>query len=331
MQAARVTASLVTGAAGFVGKSLVRALKNAGERVRGLDLAPCGADEVVVGSITDPDVARRAVEGVEAVFHLAANAQLWAKRANVFDEVNRRGTLSMLDAARRAGVRRFVHCSSLTTLVGANTPRRGFLADETVRLAPADMLGPYPRSKLEAEIAVDAAVREGLDAVIAIPTEPLGPGDETMTPPTRLIADILAERLPAYIDCLLNFVPVDSLAEGLIAARDRGRRGERYILGGRDVPMTELISTLERVAGCKGPRMRLPIAVAYAAGIVDTVLIAPLSGRLPSAPLTGVRLAARQAGFSSAKAARDLHWRASEFEPALAQTVAWLRASGRAA
>lgn len=325
-----MTTSLVTGAAGFVGKSLVRALKAAGERVRSLDLMSSGADESIIGSITDAEAARRAVDGVDAVFHLAGNAQLWAQDARDFDRVNRRGTEAMLEAARRAGVRRFVHCSSLTTLVGRTTPKRGFTADETVRLAPVDMLGPYPRSKLEAEIAVLEAAGDGLDAVIAIPTEPLGPGDEAMTPPTRMIADIAAGRLPAYVDCLLNFVPVDSLARGLVAARDRGRGGERYILGGRDVAMSELIAVLGRLVGAKGPRIRLPISVAIAAGVADT-LAATITGRMPRAPLTGVRLAARQVRFSSEKAARELDWRAGEFEPALAAAVAWLRESGRAA
>jgi dihydroflavonol-4-reductase len=330
LPAESVRLSLVSGAAGFVGKSLVEILKARGERVRGLDLAPCAADEAIVGSIRDADVAARAVDGVDCVFHLAGNAQLWAKDPREFDAVNRGGTVVMLEAARRAGVRRFVHCSSLTTLVGAGAARRGTRADESVRLSPGEMLGPYPRSKREAELAVEAAVQGGLDAVVAIPTEPLGPGDEAMTPPTRLIADIVAGRLPAYVDCLLNFVPVESLARGLVAARDRGRRGERYLLGGRDVPMSDLIAALERVAGVRGPRTRLPIALAYAAGVVDTFLAAPLTGSPPRAPLTGVRLAARQVGFSSEKAARELGWSADDFEPALARAVAWLRETGRA-
>lgn len=322
--------TLVTGAAGFVGKSLVAALLEKGERVRGLDLAPSQADENIVGSITDRDAVRRAVKGVGSVFHLAGNAQLWAPDSGVFDDVNRRGTDLLARVAGEEGVERFVYCSSLTTLVGRQTPKRPSFADESIRLEPDDMLGPYPRSKLAAERAVETAVRDGLDAVVAIPTEPLGPGDESMTPPTRMIADILAGRLPAYVDCMLNFVAVECLARGLVAARDRGRRGERYILGGRNVAMAELISTIERIAGVKGPRARLPFAVAYAAGVVDTLLVSPLTGKAPRAPLTGVRLAARPVSFSSEKAARELDWRADEFEPALTRAIAWLRETGRA-
>ncbi|MEQ1929679.1 MAG: NAD-dependent epimerase/dehydratase family protein, partial [Parvularculaceae bacterium] len=222
----------------------------------------------------------------------------------------------------------FVHCSSLTTLVGKSTPKTASRADETRRLNPEDMLGPYPLSKLLAERAVETASSAGLDAVIALPTEPLGPGDEALTPPTRMILDFVRGATPAYIDCMLNFVPVRSLAAGLIAARDRGRKGERYILGGENVRMADLLLATERASGRARPKTRLPIAVAYAAGLIDTLVAAPLSGKAPRAPLTGVRLAARPVEFSSGKAARDLKWRADPYEPALIETIAWMREVG---
>ncbi|MBB5519520.1 NAD-dependent epimerase/dehydratase family protein [Amphiplicatus metriothermophilus] len=322
-----MTFSLVTGGAGFVGRRLVRTLKDRGERVRALDLAPLEGEDGVQGSVADPDAAARAVEGVDVVFHLAGHAQLWSRDPGLFDKANRAGTETMLAAAKRAGVKRFVHCSSLTTLVGRRAPRAPSTVDETTRLEPADMLGPYPRSKLRAERAVEQAVIDGLDAVIVIPTEPLGAGDKSLTPPTRMILDFLRGATPAYIDCTLNFVPVGDLAEGLIAARERGRRGERYILGGENVSMQTLLDALERVSGKPTPKTKLPYQVALAAGFVDTAF-SYATGRSPKAPLTGVRLAGRPVSFSSEKAARELGWRAGGFEPALEEAYGWMKAEG---
>lgn len=319
-----VTLSLVTGAAGFVGRHLVAALAAAGENVRALDLVDCEGAETVIGSIEDAEAAARAVRGADFVFHLAGNAQIWARDARSFDCVNHVGTRVMLEAARRAGVRRFVHCSSLTTLVGRRTPIGASRADESMRLAADDMLGPYPRSKLLAERAAEHAAAEGLDVVIAIPTEPLGPGDESLTPPTRLILDLLAGKIPATIDCMLNFVDVRSLAAGLIAARDRGRRGERYILGGENVSMRRLLDALERVSGRAMPKAQLPYWAALAVALVDTEILSRLTGRAPKAPLTGVRLAGRRVSFSSDKARRELGWVSAPFEPALDDARRWL-------
>lgn len=320
--------NLVTGGAGFVGRRLVRRLRERGEETRVLDLAPAGAPGDIEGSILDEAVVRDALDGATYVFHLAGNAQLWARRGDAFDKANRRGAEIMLAAAARAGVKRFVHCSSLTTLVGRRAPIGPSSANELINLEPCDMLGPYPRSKRLAERAVEAAVAGGLDAVIAIPTEPLGAGDKSLTPPTRMILDFANGRTPAYIDCMLNFVPVDSLADGLIAARDRGRRGGRYVLGGENVEMRRLLDCIARLTGRPMPAMRLPYAVALLAGVIDTDIIARFSGKPPMAPLTGVRLAGRRVSFSSEKAARELDWRAGAFEPALVETLDWLKSEG---
>ncbi|HNR77927.1 MAG TPA: NAD-dependent epimerase/dehydratase family protein [Parvularculaceae bacterium] len=320
-----MTLNLVTGGAGFVGRHLVEALKARGEAVRVLDLAPCDLAETVIGSIDDPSVAARSVADVDAVFHLAGNAQLWARDEKAFERINHLGTRTMLEASRAAGVRRFIHCSSLTTLVGAKTPIGASAADESARLAPEDMLGAYPRSKLLAERAVEKA---GLDAVIAIPTEPLGPGDESLTPPTRMILDLVAGKTPATIDCMLNFVDVRSLADGLIAARGKGRRGERYLLGGENVSMRRLLSSLEKLTGKKMPRAELPYAVALAAGVIDTKLVTMLTGKPPKAPLTGVRLAGRRVEFSSVRAKTELGWESAPFEAALKSALDWFSERG---
>ncbi len=323
-----MTLSLVTGGAGFVGARLVRALQARGETVRVFDLNPASGVETVVGSVEDAEAARAAVRGVDVVYHLAGDAQLWAREAERFDRVNHQGTRIVLAAAAAAGVRRVVHCSSLTTLVGRTTPVGASFADETREISPGDALGPYPRSKALAEQAVAEAVARGLDAVIAIPTEPLGAGDARLTPPSRMIVDLVNGRIPATIACLLNFVSVDSLADGFIAAAARGRRGQRYILGGENVPMARLLAELERQTGKKMPQLTLPYVIALAAGVVDTAILSRATGKAPGAPLTGVRLAGRRVSFSSGKAEIELGWKSQPFERSLAEALDWFRGQG---
>ncbi len=320
--------TLVTGGAGFVGKHLVAKLRERGERVRSFDLAPPAHDDDMQGSITDPEAVARAMDGVASVFHLAGNAQLWARDKTIFDRVNHLGTKHVAEAALHADVRRFVHCSSLTTLVARSAPIGRSHADENIRLEPADVLGPYPRSKLRAERAVEDAIKRGLDGVIAVPTEPLGPGDDSLTPPTQMILDFANGKTPAYIDCVLNFVPASSLADGLIAARDRGRRGNSYLLGGENVPMFQLLTMIEQATGRPALKVKMPYWVALAAGAVDTGLVAAVTGKPPKAPFTGVRLAGRQVSFSSKKAARELDWRAAPAAPALQEMLDWARETG---
>ncbi len=320
--------TLVTGGGGFVGKHLVAALRRRGEIVRSFDLADPAHEDDLQGSITDANAVAKAMDGVSSVFHLAGNAQLWAKDSQVFDRVNREGTQIVVAASEAADAARFVHCSSLTTLVGRRTPIGPSSADETVRIDPDETLGAYPRSKGEAESVVEAAAARGLDAVIAMPTEPLGPGDDSLTPPTQMILDFANGRTPAYIDCILNFVPVDSLAEGLIAARDRGRKGERYLLGGENIAMRDLLTMVGEMCGRSMPKTRMPYWVALAAGAVDTKLVAALTGKPPKAPLTGVRLAGRQVSFYSRKAEQELQWRAGDVKAALRAMLDWARGRG---
>jgi len=318
---------LVTGGAGFVGTPLVELLLARGEAVRVLDLAREGAPgaEHVQGSVADASVVEAAMKGVTCVFHLAGDARLWAPDPGVFDHANRLGTEVVLAAAEKASVERFVHCSSLTTLIGAGSPRKAFDVDETVRWEPDDMLGPYPRSKLLAERAVEDAASRGLPAVIALPTEPLGPGDKSLTPPTRMLVDLLNGKTPAYIDAILNFVAVEALAEGLVACAEKGRAGQRYLLGGDNLPMGRLLAKLEVLSGRMMPTLKLPFAVALAAGWIDTTVSDALTKTPPKAPLTGVRLASRPARFSSAKAGRELGWSAPPIDEALERTIMWLR------
>lgn len=320
--------TLVTGGAGFVGKELVRLLRTRGEQVRSFDLAAPVHNDDVQGSITNPDDVAAAMTNVETVFHLAGNAQLWAKNENIFDDVNRGGTETVLAASAKAGVRKFVHCSSLTTLVGKKTPIGPSNANEKQRIDLPDALGAYPRSKLAAEHLVEAAAANGLDAVIAIPTEPLGPGDSALTPPTKMLLDFANGATPAFIDCILNFVPAESIAEGLVAARRQGRRGERYLLGGDNTPLSEILAEIEKITGVAAPKTKMPYWVALAAGAVDTNLVSAVTGKPPKAPLTGVRLAGRQVCFFSDKAAHKLGWKATPWRPALRAAIKWFEAEG---
>jgi len=331
--------TLVTGGAGFVGNALVKMLLKRGEKVRVLDLdasSLTGLDvEILTGSILDKKDTQRACMGVTSVIHLAGNAQLWARQSGVFENTNIAGTKMMLEAASQANVSRFVHCSSLTTLVGNKTPIGKSEADENTILTADEMLGDYPRSKRLAEVAVLDFVKnqaeksdtnsdlKSMDVVIAIPTEPLGAGDDNLTPPTQMILDFVNRRTPAYINCILNFVPVSFLAKGLIAVRDYGENGERYILGGQNIPLGDLLKRLGDITNVKMPNLCLPYQVALMAGFFDTTILARITGKAPKAPLTGVRLAGRQVHFSSEKVKAQLGWQSPPIDDALREMLNW--------
>ena len=321
--------TLVTGAGGFLGRHVVAALVARGEAVRGLDLsfpAPIAEGaEAIEGSILDRDLLAHAAQGVSAVIHCAATAGLWARHPVIYDRVNTRGTCEVLVAARRAGAR-MVHVSSYTTLIGG--PDRGeTTVDETLELSPSQMLGPYPRTKREAELFALAAARMGQDVVIAMPSAPVGPGDWRLTPPTRMLRDLAAGKTPALIDCLLNLVDVRAVAEGVIAARDRGRSGERYLLSGEDLEIGDVAALVARLAGVDAPRRRVHYRLALGVAKAEALLGA-LTGRAPTAPLTGVRLAGRRVRFSNAKAQEELAFEPPPLDRALEDAIAWMREAG---
>lgn len=321
--------TLVTGAGGFLGGHVVAALLARGEAVRALDVAfpaplPRGPERIE-GSILDEDLLGRAATGARAVIHCAAVADLWAPRTIAYHRVNMRGTCEVLIAARRARAR-MVHVSSYVTLIGG--PDRGEATlDETVELTPSDLLGRYPRSKREAELAALSAARMGQDVVIVLPSAPVGPGDHRLTPPSRMIRDLAAGRTPAVLDCLLNLVDVRALAEGVIAARDKGRSGERYLLTGEDVSMSELAMKVARLAGVAAPRFTVPHWLALAAARLEAGVSA-LTRRAPAAPLTGVRLAGRRVRFDNSKARDELGFAPPPVDQALADAVVWMRMAG---
>lgn len=320
--------TLVTGGQGFVGKRLVHFLRAQGDSVCAFDLLTPSHEDDIQGSITDASAVQKAMRGAETVYHLAANAQLWSRDMSDFERVNIAGTELVCKSALDAGVKTFVHCSSLTTLVSVSTPVGKSFADEDTVINEHDAFPGYPRSKWHADRIVSDFVQQGLNAIIAIATEPVGSGDEGLTPPTRMMLDFAAGRTPAYIDCVLNLVPVDDLAKGLIAVGSHGKPGEKYLLAGENITMRALLELLEDATGRAMPKTRLPYWVALMAGLIDTHLVAGLSGKPPKAPLTGVRLAGRQVHFSGARAEHELGWQAGPAAPAVLETINWLKERG---
>lgn len=316
-------AALVTGGSGFIGGHLVAALTARGERVRVLDVreppeAVSGV-EFMRGSILEPEAVERALEGVDRVFHLAAHAQLWLPDPADFDRVNREGTRVVLDAARRAGVRRFLHCSTEAVLVGRAAGRR---LDESADPAVDDLAGPYCRSKWLAEREALAAARDGLPVVVVNPTAPIGPGDRTPTPPTAMLRLFRDGGPRLILDCILNLVDVRDVAAGMLLAAERGRVGERYLLGGTDIRLAALAARIDRLAGRPvARRYAVPGGVALAAARVEEWLCDHVTRRPPRAPVTGVRLALGAGGFDSGKAVRELGYRPRPLDETLAEAV----------
>lgn len=324
---------LVTGGSGFLGRHVVDALLAEGRRVRVLDLRadPPLPEEVEprLGSVTDPDAVESALQGVRRVFHLAAVPELWARDKTVFDRVNRGGTATVLAAAKRCRrLEAFVHTSSEVVLVprpGLPSPRR---LDESVELSPDEVIGPYARSKRESELAVLAAAREGLPASVVIPTMPLGPGDVSRTPPTRMIADFMQGRTPAYAELLMNVVDARDAAHGHILAAQHGGSGERYLLSGHNVTMSALLAELAPYLDRPVPHRRIPQWLARAFAAADTGIADRITGKPPQAPRDGVTIACRQRPFDNGKARDALGFTTRPLSVTLADTVAWLRTAG---
>jgi len=323
MDAAVAKPVLVTGASGFLGWHVagvliergyrVRALVRPGSRVREL------AVETVTGDLREADTLEAAVAGCEVVFHVAADYRLWAKDASGIYRSNVGGTRNLLAAAKRAGVRRVVYTSTVGTI---GIPRGGQLGDEQTPVSIDQMAGDYKRSKFQAEqVALDFA-RGGLDVVIVNPTAPIGDHDVKPTPTGRIVLDFLLGRMPAFIDTGLNVVDARDVAEGHLLALERGRTGERYILGSENLTLAQILERLAKIAGRKPPRFRLPYAVAYCAGVCSTAW-AEVTGRPPRVPIEAVRMARKRMWVSDAKARRELGWNPAPAETALERAVEW--------
>ena len=323
---------LITGATGFVGSAVARRVLAAGHEVRVL-VRPAsdrrnleGLEvEVAVGDLTQPESLGPALAGCRGLFHVAADYRLWVRDPEVVYRTNVEGTRQLLLAAAGAGVERIVYTSSVATL---GLTADGSPADEDTPVTLADMIGHYKRSKYQAEQTVCELVRsEGVPVVIVNPSAPVGPRDIKPTPTGRMVLDAAAGRMPAYVDTGLNIVHVDDVATGHVLALERGRVGERYVLGGTDMTLREILEEVARIAGRRPPRVRLPhglvLPVAYLAEAWARV-----TNREPRVTVDGVRLARKHMFFSSAKATAELRYGARSASEALQDAVAWFRDSG---
>jgi dihydroflavonol-4-reductase len=321
---------LVTGANGFVGAAIVRALSTGGRDVRALvrrssdcrNLDGLHRVERAYGDLLDQESLRAAVEDCRFVIHAAADYRLWTPDPASMQRTNVQGSLNVLEAAVESGVARIVYTSSVATL-GTHADRTP--ADEESPVSIDDMIGAYKRSKFLAEAAVrDRAAALGAELVIVNPSTPMGPGDFKPTPTGRIIVDAALGRIPAFVDTGLNVVHVDDVAAGHLLALERGRPGERYILGGQNLSLQEILALVAAQAGRAAPSLRLPrwsvYPVAYA-----SELVARWTGKEPRASLDGLRMAAKHMYFSSAKAERELGYRARPAALAVEDAVRWFR------
>jgi dihydroflavonol-4-reductase len=319
--------TLVTGASGFIGGHVLRALRERGERVRAMvrrENRIAGDDvELVHGDLRDAASLARAVEGCRVVFHVAADYRLWVRNPRDMFESNVEGTRNLIQAARRAGVERFVYTSTVGCV---NVPGNG-LGDETMFVSREEMSGPYKRSKFEAEQVALEAARSGFPVVIVSPTAPIGDHDGKPTPTGKIVLDFLKGNLPAYIDTGLNLVDVRDVAAGHLLACEKGRVGERYILGAENLTLGEILQRLAAITGKPAPRVKLPYAVAYAAGVVTTA-VAHFTGEAPFAPLDAVKMARKKMFVTHAKATGELGFEPGPVEGALQRAVDWFRDNG---
>jgi dihydroflavonol-4-reductase len=314
---------LVTGGCGFVGRHLVEALGARGDQVRVLDvMAPEAGDpafDYVQGSVADRAACEKALDGVDLVYHIAGIAHLWRRDKDDFDIANRRGTETILAAAAAKGVRRVVHCSTESILLPKR--RNGAQIDESVIPRLEDMPGAYTRSKFLGEQAALKSARNGLNVVVVNPTVPIGDGDRNMTPPAAMFALFLSGKTPFFLDCVLNLVDVRDLADGIIRAGDSGRAGERYILGGENVALRDLLPHLEQLSGRRMPKRAIPAVLALTAGTVSGWIADNVTRTTPTVTREAVLLALRSAPFDSAKAQRELGYAPRPIEQALTEVV----------
>jgi dihydroflavonol-4-reductase len=324
--------TLVTGATGFVGSAVARALAASGHTLRLLSRASSdrrnlqGLDaEVVTGDLTDPDSLARAAAGCRYVVHVAADYRFWVPDPDTMLRANVDGAVAMIRAAASAGAERIVHCSSVAALgqIGDGTP-----ADETTPANEADFVGIYKRSKFLAEKAVlELARRDGLPVVVVNPAAPVGPRDIKPTPTGKMILDAAAGRVPAYIDTGLNIVHVDDVARGHVLALENGRVGERYILGGENMLLKDILALVAGVVHRRPPSICLPEAVVWPAALVMEKL-AKLTGIPPMMTRDHLKMARKKMFYASTKATVELGYQPRPVRLAVEDAVAWFRANG---
>jgi dihydroflavonol-4-reductase len=331
--------AFVTGATGFLGSHVARALAEQGAELRLLvrpasdlrNLEGLNADRVI-GDLRDPASIEKSLSGCHALFHVAADYRLWVRDPEEMYRSNVEGTRSLLEAARKQGVRRIVYTSSVATMgfESGSKMKSGPLADESSPVSLAGMIGHYKRSKFMAEQVAIKAARSGADVVVVNPTTPIGERDIKPTPTGRIVVDFLKRKFPAYVETGLNLVDATECARGHIQALEKGRSGERYILGGENLTLKQILDRLGAITGLPSPTVKLPYFFALATGVVDEMVTGRLLGREPRATIDAVRMGRKMMFVSSAKAERELGWRTVPVEGALRRSVDWFRSNGYA-
>ena len=327
--------AFVTGATGFVGSHVARVLAEQGADLRLLvrstsnpkNILALKADRVI-GDLRHADSLEQAIAGCDVVFHVAADYRLWVHDPEQMYRSNVEGTRAVLEAARKNRVRRLVYTSSVATMGFSSN---GQPADETSPVSLDHMIGHYKRSKFMAEqLALEAGKsntgQRGMEVVVVNPTTPVGEQDIKPTPTGRIIVDFLKKRFPAYVDTGLNLVDVDELARGHVAALEKGRGGERYILGGENLTLKQILDKLAAITGLPSPKVRIPYALAFATGVVDEIITGHVLRREPRATIEAVRMSRRKMFVTSAKAERELGWKVIPVGDALRRAVEWFRA-----
>ena len=324
----------VTGATGFLGSHVARQLLKRGADLRLLVRSTSRTDNIndlpadrVVGDLRDVESLKRGMNGCEYVFHVAADYRLWAVNGQELYDSNVEGTSNVLQAARESHVRRVVYTSSVATMGFGNN---GHMTDESTPVSLANMIGDYKRSKFMAEQRVIEAARDGQNVVIVNPTTPIGERDIKPTPTGRIVVDFLKRKFPAYVDTGLNLVDVIDCADGHLLAMEKAAPAERYILGGENLTLKQILDKLAAITGLPSPSIRLPYAVAYATGVVDTLVTGKIRQREPRVTLDSVRMGRKKMFVTSAKAERDLGWNPGPVDGALRRAVEWFRANGYA-
>src|ERR1700693_993625 len=326
--------AFVTGATGFLGSHVARVLADQDADLRLLVRATSNLRnleglkaETAIGDLRDAGSLEKAMSGCDTVFHVAADYRLWVRDPAEMYRSNVDGTRAILEAARKNGVRRVVYTSSVATV---GFTGNGHPADEDYPVSLADMIGHYKRSKFMAEQVALEAGRGEMHVVVVNPTTPVGEQDVKPTPTGRIVVDFLKRKFPAYVETGLNLVDVRECARGHVSALEKGRTGERYILGGENLTLKQILDKLAVITGLPSPRIRVPYVLALATGVVDQVVTGHIRGREPRATIDAVRMGRKKMFVSSSKAERELGWKTVPVDAALRRAVEWFQANGYA-
>jgi dihydroflavonol-4-reductase len=322
--------TLVTGAAGFLGSHVARQLVARGEDVRVL-LRPSSQNraiadlplEYVTGDLRDPASLDRAMKNIKRVFHVAADYRLWAKRSREIYDSNVGGTKNILAAAKRARVEQFIYTSTVAT-IAVDRPTR---PNESTAARLEEMVGHYKRSKWMAEREALNAAKEGLPVIVAMPTTPVGPWDWKPTPTGKIVVDFLNGNMPGYVETGLNFIGVEECAAGHLLVSDKGKVGQRYLLGGENLTLKQMLDTLSRITGLRAPSMKIPHGLALVAAYGSTIF-SRLIGKEPGITIEGVKIAQHMMFVDCSRAQKELGFKAGSVAAALDRAVRWYEANG---